>query len=42
MELRVLFEELFAATEAIEPGAAAPVTARYPTGGFAQLPIMLV
>ena len=39
LELRVLFEELFAATSKIEPGAAEPVRARYPTGGFERIPV---
>ncbi len=41
LELRVLFEELFAATSTLEPGADTPVTAHYPTGGFSRLPLRL-
>ncbi|HEY5858240.1 MAG TPA: cytochrome P450 [Aldersonia sp.] len=41
LELRVLFEEIFAATTKIEPGAAGDVPARYPTGGFESIPVRL-
>ncbi|MFD4468525.1 cytochrome P450 [Rhodococcus sp. NPDC058505] len=41
LELRVLFEELLAATTAIAPGGGATVTARYPTGGFTRLSLRL-
>ncbi|MFD4180835.1 cytochrome P450 [Rhodococcus sp. NPDC058514] len=37
LELRVLFEELFAATTTVRPGGGETVTAHYPTGGFERL-----
>ncbi|MEV1130378.1 cytochrome P450 [Agromyces sp. NPDC049794] len=38
LELRVLFEEIFAATRSIEPGhVSTPVNARYPTGGYERV-----
>ena len=41
LELRVLLEELFAATTLIEPGTPAPVMAQYPAGGFQEVSVRL-
>jgi len=41
LELRVLFEEIFAATTKIELAGIDSVPARYPTGGFERIPVRL-
>lgn len=42
LELRVLMEELFAGTMAVEPAAGSePVRASYPASGFASLPLLI-
>ena len=41
LELRVLLEELFAATISVEPGTQAPAPAHYPAGGFDTVHIRL-
>ncbi|MFD1813930.1 cytochrome P450 [Rhodococcus gannanensis] len=41
LELRVLFEELFAGTSEIVAGEEAPAPARYPAGGWSRLPVRL-
>lgn len=42
LELRVLFEELFAATRSIELArSGTPVNARYPTGGYERVPLRM-
>lgn len=41
LELRVIMEELLAATDRIEPGAEAPQPATYPTGGYVRVPLSI-
>lgn len=39
LQLRVVVEEVLAGTRHIAPGAGAPARARYPAGGYSQLPL---
>ncbi|SDC41831.1 hypothetical protein SAMN05216410_1839 [Sanguibacter gelidistatuariae] len=41
LELRVLLEELFAATTGIEAGTVAPVLAHFPAGGYQEVSVRL-
>lgn len=41
MELRLLLEELFAATTLVEPGKTPPVVAHYPAGGYQEVSVRL-
>lgn len=41
MELRILLEELFAATTLVAPGTSVPVLAHYPSGGYQEVSVQL-
>jgi len=41
LELRVMIEQVLAATERVEPGVDSPTPATYPVGGYVRVPLLI-